>query len=92
MSRILNADTIQANADLLGIDYETSYNIQVLDAAGVMIPRILELDIDTGECVVGLYHVFTKSGVEMVRIHVRLDYFKLVSGTWYLEYRPKSNM
>jgi hypothetical protein len=85
----MNADTIQANADLLGIDYETSYNIQVLDAAGIWIPRIRELDIDTGDCVVGLYHAFTKSGVELVRTSIKLDYFKLVSGTWYLEFSRK---
>jgi alpha-D-ribose 1-methylphosphonate 5-triphosphate synthase subunit PhnL len=63
--------------------------MHVEDAAGIPIPRIAELDIDTGECVVLLCYDNTNSGIGTVRVDVKLNYFKLVSGTWYLEYKAK---
>lgn len=89
MSRIITANDIQANADLLCIDYMTAYSIHVEDAAGFTIPRVREVDLDTGDCVVGLHYDYTPRGIEVIHTRLKLNYFKLVSGTWYLEYKAK---
>lgn len=90
MPRVITAEDIQANADILGIDYSTSYGIYIEDVAGRRLERVASVDLDTGEVeIVTHCDLVDADTIEPIKTKIKLNYFKLVSGTWYLEYKSK---